>query len=128
MIVACIVRRLPYTVRSATATLIQIPLYTEEAAISLGASKLKTFFGVTVPMMSSGIISGAILSFVAIITEVSSAIILYNSSTMTLTIGTYITIANSRGAPCAFATVTTFITVVVLLVYIRLTGTEDVKL
>jgi len=128
MIVACVVRRLPYTIRSATATLIQIPMSMEEAAISLGASKLKTFFGVTVPMMSSGIVSGAILSFVAIITEVSSAVILYNNSTMTLTIGTYITISYSRGVPCAFAAVTTLITVIVLLIYIRLTGTEDVKL
>lgn len=128
MIAACVVRRLPYTIRSATATLIQIPMSMEEAAISLGASKMKTFFKVTVPMMSSGIVSGAILSFVAIITEVSSAVILYNNSTMTLTIGTYITISYSRGVPCAFAAVTTLITVVVLLIYIRLTGTEDVKL
>ena len=41
-------------------------------------------------MMSSGIVSGAILSFVAIITEGSSAVILYNNSTMTLTTGTYL--------------------------------------
>lgn len=128
MIVACVVRRIPYTIRSATATLIQIPMSMEEAAISLGASKFKTFLKVTVPMMSSGIVSGAILSFVAIITEVSSAVILYNNSTMTLTIGTYITISYSRGVPCVFAAVTTLITVVVLLIYIKLTGTEDVKL
>lgn len=128
MIVASVVRRLPYTTRSATATLMQIPMSMEEASISLGASKLKTFSKITVPMMSSGIISGAILSFVAIITEVSSAVILYNNSTMTLTIGTYISIAYSRGVPAAFASVTTLITVVVLLIYIRVTGTEDVKL
>ena len=128
MITACVIRRLPYTIRSASATLMQIPMSMEEASISLGSSKMKTFFRVTVPMMSSGIISGGILSFVAIITEVSSAIILYNNSTMTLTIGTYITISYSRGIPCAFATVTTLITVIVLLVYIKFTGTEDIKL
>ena len=128
MIVACVVRRLPYTIRSATATLIQIPMSIEEASISLGASKLKTFFKATVPMMSSGIVSGAILSFVAIITEVSSAVILYNTKTLTLTIGTYISISYSLGVPCVFATITTLITVIVLLIYIRITGTEDVRL
>ena len=76
MIIAVIIRRLPYTTRSATATLIQIPLSIEEASISLGASKMKTFFRITVPMMSSGIISGAILSWVSIVTEVSSGAIL----------------------------------------------------
>lgn len=89
MIIAVIIRRLPYTTRSATATLIQIPLSVEEASISLGASKMKTFFKVTVPMMSSGIISGAILSWVSIVTEVSSAAILYNNRSITLTVGTY---------------------------------------
>ena len=128
MVASCVVRRLPYTIRSATATLMQIPMSMEEASLSLGSSKLKTFFKVTVPMMSSGIVAGAILSFVAIITEVSSAVILYNNSTMTLTIGTYITISYSRGVPCVFAAVTTLITVIVLLIYIRVTGTEDVKL
>ncbi len=128
MIVACIVRRLPYTTRSATATLMQIPISMEEAAISLGASKLKTFGKITVPMMKPGIISGAILSLVAIITEVSSAIILRTNKTMTLTIGAYETIAYSKGVPCAFAAVTTLLTVIILLIYIRVTGTEDIKL
>lgn len=63
MVIALCIRRLPYTIRSSVATLQQIPLATEEAAISLGASKIKTFFKITVPMMSNGIISGAILSW-----------------------------------------------------------------
>ncbi|MEG2701860.1 MAG: iron ABC transporter permease, partial [Clostridia bacterium] len=78
MIMSLVIRRMPYTIRSATATLGQIPLSIEEASISLGASKLKTFFCVTVPMMKNGIVSGAILSWVAIVTELSSGIILYN--------------------------------------------------
>jgi len=128
MIVACVVRRLPYTTRSATATLMQIPMSIEEASISLGASKMKTFTKVTVPMMKSGVISGAILSLVAIITEVSSAIILRNNKTITLTVGAYETIAYSKGVPCAFAAITTVLTIIVLLSYIKITGTDDVKL
>ena len=129
MIIAVIIRRLPYTTRSATATLIQIPMSIEEASISLGASKMKTFFRITVPMMSSGIVSGAILSWVSIVTEVSSAVILYNNRSITLTVGTYSAISRGNfGAAAAFATVTTVLTALSLIVYMRVTKSENIEL
>ena len=119
MIMAVIIRRLPYTTRSATATLMQIPMSIEEAAISLGANKMKTFFKVTVPMMSSGIISGAILSWVSIVTEVSSAAILYNNRSITLTVGTYTAVNRGNlGEAAAFAAVTTVLTAISLVIYL----------
>jgi len=126
MIVALSIRRMPYTSRSATATMMQIPISTEEAAISLGAGKMKTFVVITIPQMASGIISGAILSFVSIVTEVSSTIFLFNNRTITLTIGTYQAISlGSYGTASAFATVTTLVTVVCLVVYLICTrGSE----
>ena len=126
MIIALAIRRMPYTSRSATATMMQIPVSTEEAAISLGAGKLKTFALITIPQMSSGIISGAILSFVSIVTEVSGTIFLFNNRTITLTIGTYQAISlGSYGTASAFATVTTLVTVVCLVIYLRAThGSE----
>ena len=129
MIIVVIIRRLPYTTRSATATLIQIPLSIEEASISLGASKMKTFFKITVPMMSSGIVSGAILSWVSIVTEVSSAVILYNNRSITLTVGTYSAISRGNfGAAAAFATVTTVLTALSLVVYMKVTKSENIEL
>ena len=126
---AIMIRRLPYTTRSATATLIQIPMSIEEASISLGASKMKTFFRITVPMMSSGIVSGAILSWVSIVTEVSSAVILYNNRSITLTVGTYSAISRGNfGAAAAFATVTTVLTALSLVVYMRVTKSENIEL
>lgn len=77
MIIALVIRRIPFTSRSATAKMMQIPESIEEAAISLGTSKSKTFINITVPMMTNGIISGAVLSWVSIITEMSSGVILY---------------------------------------------------
>ncbi len=44
MVIALIIRRLPYTIRSTVATLQQIPLTVEEASLSLGASNAKTFW------------------------------------------------------------------------------------
>ena len=129
MVIALAIRRMPYTSRSATATMMQIPISTEEAAISLGASKIKTFIKVTVPQMTSGIVSGAILSFVSIITEMSSGIFLYNNSTITLTLGTYNAITlGSYGTASAFATVTTLLTIVCLVLYLVCTrGSEKMS-
>jgi len=129
MVIALAIRRMPYTSRSATATIMQIPISTEEAAISLGASKLKTFAFITVPQMSSGIISGAILSFVSIITEMSSGIFLYNNRTITLTLSTYSAITlGSYGTASAFATITTLLTIVCLVLYLVFTrGNERVR-
>lgn len=129
MMLALVIRRMPYTIRSATASLMQIPISMEEAAISLGASKMKTFLTITVPMMAPGIVSGAILSWVAILTEVSSAIILYNNKTITLTMSLYLAIYRGKdGMAAAFASIVTVVTIISLLIYLRVSKTEDIKL
>lgn len=129
MVISFVIRRLPYTIRSATATLMQISMSIEEAAISLGASKLKTFAVITVPMMANGILSGAILSWVAIVTEMSSSIILYSNKSITLTMSTYLAILRGNdGMAAAFATILTVVTIVSLLLYLRISKSEDVRL
>ena len=129
MVIALVIRRLPYTIRSATATLMQISISIEEAAISLGASKAKTFVKITVPMMANGIFSGAILSWVAIVTELSSSIILYNNKSITLTMSTYVAISRGNyGLAAAFAAILTVVTTVSLLIYLAVSKSEDVSL
>lgn len=129
MIIALVIRRMPFTSRSATAAMMQIPMSTEEAALSLGASKIKTFIKVTVPMMYNGIVSGAVLSFASIITEMSSTVLLYNSRTITLTIGTYTSIVRGMtGVAAAFSAITTVFTVLCLVVYLFITNEEDVSM
>ena len=128
MIVALVIRRIPYTIRSSTATLQQIPMSIEEAAISLGSSKLKAFFTITVPMMANGILSGAIMSWVTIITELSTAIILYNLKTITLTLATYTYVSRGNyGIAAAYATILTLATVISLLVYMKVTGNKEIS-
>jgi len=128
LVIALVIRRMPYTIRSATATLMHIPVSIEEAARSLGASKLKTFFRITTPMMSAGIVSGALLSFVAIVTEMSSAIILYNNKTITLTMSAYVAISRGNyGLATAFSAILTVLTGVIVAIYLMITKEEDVK-
>ncbi len=127
MVIALCIRRLPYTIRSSVAILQQIPITIEEASISLGASKMKTFFGITVPMMSNGIISGAIISWVTIITELSTAIILYNSKTITLTLAVYTFVTRGNyGYAAALATVLTALTIVSLLVFMKFSKSKEI--
>ena len=129
MVISFVIRRLPYTIRSATATLMQISPSIEEAAISLGASKAKTFVKITVPMMANGILSGAILSWVAIVTEMSSSISLYSNKSITLTMSTYLaTLRGNDGIATAFATILTVVTIVSLLLYLKISKSEDVRL
>ena len=129
MIVALVIRRIPYTIRSSVATLQQIPMSIEEAAISLGSSKLKAFFKITVPMMANGILSGAIMSWVTIITELSTAVILYNLDTITLTLATYTHVSRGNyGYASTYATILTIATVISLLIYMKVTGNDEVSL
>ncbi len=129
MVISFVIRRLPYTIRSATATLMQISPSIEEASISLGASKAKTFAKITVPMMANGILSGAILSWVAIVTELSSSIILYSNKSITLTMSTYLAILRGNdGIAAAFAAILTVVTTLSLVLYLKVSKSEDVRL
>jgi iron(III) transport system permease protein len=129
MVMALVIRRLPYTIRSSVAILQQIPMSIEEAALSLGSSKVKTFFKITVPMMSAGIISGAVLSWVTMISELSTAIILYTGKTKTLTVAIYTeVIRGNYGIAAALSTILTVLTVVSLLIFMRVSKGRDISL
>jgi len=77
MVLAYFIRKLPYSVKSSEAALYQIHPALEEAAKSLGARPLRSFSSVTFPLIIGGILSGASLSFLHIMTELSSTIMLY---------------------------------------------------
>ncbi|MBN1390546.1 MAG: ABC transporter permease [Candidatus Thermoplasmatota archaeon] len=53
----------PFMVRSVSPVLEKIDRNVEEAALTLGAGKIKTFFFVTLPSIRSGLIAGSALTF-----------------------------------------------------------------
>lgn len=129
MIISFVIRRLPYTIRSSAAILNQVNISVEEAAISLGASNIKTFFKIVLPMMISGVISGAILSWVTIISELSTSIILYTGNTRTMTIATYTeVIRGNYGVAAALATILTMATVISLLIFFKITKEKEITM
>ncbi len=129
MVISMCIRRIPYTIRSSVAVLGQIPISVEEAAISLGASKTKTLVGITIPMMFSGILSGAIMSWVTLITELSSSIILYSSKTITLNLGVYVMVQRGTdGKACAISTILTLFTVLSLIIFNKVSKNGEISL
>lgn len=128
MIISLSIRRMPYTIRSSTAIIGQISPSIEEAAISLGASQVKTFLKVTVPMMLPGVLSGAIMSWITLISELSSSVILHNSSTKTLTVAIYSEVIRSNfGNAAAYSTILTLTSIVSLLIFFKVSGGKDVS-
>ncbi len=129
MVIAISIRRMPYTIRSSVATLQQIPITVEEAAESLGTTRGRTFLRITIPMMSNGIISGAILSWITILTELSTSIILYSSNTITLTLATYNFVSRGNyGCAAASASILTFFTALSLVLFFRISKTKDLSM
>ena len=128
IIISLTVRRMPYTIRSSTAIISQISPSIEEAAVSLGASEMRSFGEIMLPMMMPGVISGAIMSWVTVISELSSSIMLYRASTQTLTVAVYTeVIRDCFGNAAAYSTVLTVTSVLSLLLFFKLTGRRDIS-
>lgn len=129
LVVAFTIKRMPYTVRSSAAILRSIGISTEEASLSLGASNLKTFFRVTLPMMAPGVISGAIMSWITIITELSSSILLYTGKTKTMTIAIYTEVVRGNyGVAAALSTILTVITICSIFIMFKVTGSKEISM
>jgi iron(III) transport system permease protein len=86
LVLAYTVRKLPFTVRTSSGILHQIDPSLEEASISLGVSPLQTFLRLIVPLMLGGIVSGMVLTWVTVASELSSTVVLYSGPWRTLTI------------------------------------------
>ncbi|MDO5444823.1 MAG: iron ABC transporter permease [Eubacteriales bacterium] len=122
MIISYVIRKLPYTVRSGTAFLYQLDPSVEEASINLGVSPMKTFFTVTARMMLPGVMSGAVLSWITCINELSSSIMLYSGKTSTIAVAIYQEVVRmSDGTAGALATILTVTTIISLVIVFRLT-------
>ncbi len=81
LIVAYAVRRLPYVVRSAAAGLEQTPAVLEDAAVNLGAGRLRVVRTILLPLIAAHLIAGGLLAFSFAMLEVSDSLILAQRET-----------------------------------------------
>ena len=66
----------PYVIRSVTAGLVGMDPRLEEAAMSLGATRVQAFFKVTLPLLRSSLLSGAIFAFIISFSDINLALFL----------------------------------------------------
>ena len=79
-------RHTPFVIQSVTANFKQMDKHLEEVSRDLGASWWYTFQHVVFPLIIPGIVTGAIMSFITSIGELSSTILLYPPAWRTISI------------------------------------------
>lgn len=115
---------LPYSIRVISANLYRFNLSLEEAAMSLGANRLKTFFLVTVPLTKPGLITAGIFSFVISFNNFTATLFLIlRENTLPVEIFSYIRTENDPTI-AAISTCLILLTVVLIVVSERIVGLE----
>ena len=76
LILAYILRKLPFTVRAVFTSMIQTPEELEEAARSLGARRLRVIRKIVLPLTWRGVTAGLLLSAIYVLSEVSVSVTL----------------------------------------------------
>jgi iron(III) transport system permease protein len=116
LVLSYVIRKMPFIARSSASILYQLDPSLDEASISLGVSPMKTFYKVTFRLMMGGVVSGAILSWVTIISELSSTLVLRSPSWSTMTVEMYQgVVSDDLGKAAAFSSIMIISTVIPLL-------------
>ena len=89
IVLAYIIRRLPFGIRNASSTLYNVPNSIEEASISLGVAPVPSFLKVVLPLMVPAIAAAAVLTWTTTVAELSASIIVYSGGRETLPIQIY---------------------------------------
>lgn len=127
LVMGHVVITIPFTIRAALASLVGIRKSLVEAAISLGASPMRAFLDVTLPLARTGIVAGALMAFVLSFDEVAVSLFLADAFSQTLSI---VLVAEMRTnlnlTVAAIATVFSLLTVLIVLCLDRAIGLDNV--
>ncbi len=117
-------RRLPYFLRMAHSSYLQLDTSLEEASEVSGASKIRTFFHISLPLLLKGVLVGVVMFFIMAFQEISTAIFLYRGGWETLPIGIYLNWHRGMefGIAAAMAFLMIVITFILLLIISRIGG------
>jgi len=129
IVIAYTVRKLPFTVRASSAIVHQVDPSLEEASVSLGVSPLVTFLRLTVPLMLGGIVSGLVLTWVTLASELSSTVVLYSGPWRTLTVVMFQALEGTgAGVAVAAASVLIGIALIPVLIAYRLLRANELSM
>ena len=124
MPIALFARRLPYFLRMAHSSYLQLDPSLEEASEVAGAGKIRTFFHISLPLLLKGVLVGVVMFFIMAFQEISTAIFLYRGGWETLPIGIYLNWHRGMefGIAAAMAFLMIVITFILLLIISRIGG------
>jgi iron(III) transport system permease protein len=121
-LVLCI-RRLPYTVRGAYASLLLVHRSMEEAAASVGATRPRSFRDITLPLIWRGVLVGSLFSFMTSLQEASAVLFLSLGGWETIPVGIFaFYIAGSANEAAALGVVLIVVAALSVLVINRVAG------
>ncbi len=124
MPLALFARRLPYFLRMAHSSYLQLDPSLEEASEVSGAGKIRTFFKISLPLLLKGVLVGVVMFFIMAFQEISTAVFLYRGGWETLPIGIFLNWHRGMefGIAAAMAFLMIVITFILLLIISKVSG------
>jgi iron(III) transport system permease protein len=117
------IRRLPYTVRGSFASLLLVHRSMEEAAASVGATGLRSFRDITLPLIWRGVLVGSLFSFMTSLQEASAVLFLSLGGWETIPVGIFaFYIAGSANEAAALGVILIAVAAVSVIVINRVAG------
>jgi putative spermidine/putrescine transport system permease protein len=113
IVIAHAIIALPFMMRNCMAAMRGIDPALQEAAKTLGASNLRAFFEIVLPLAREGIVSGALLAFIISFNEFTLSYFLYTIDVFPLSIWLFQQ-SNTSFSPAIFAVSTLTIAITVL--------------
>jgi len=114
-------------VRVITAILYRFDISLEEAALSLGANRFKTFLLITIPLIKPGLLSAAIFSFAVSFNNFTATMfIVTKQTTLPVEVFSYIRTENDPTV-AAISSVFVVITIILILLNRKRLGAYELK-
>lgn len=89
LILGHIILTVPFVMRLVVASLVGFDRSIEQAALNLGAGPMKVFFQITLPIIKSGVIAGAIFAFITSFDDLTVALFIVSTDVVTLPVRIY---------------------------------------
>ena len=128
LVVGHVVITLPFVFLTVTSALYNMPAAVEEAARTLGAGQWTSFRKITLPLIRSGVMTGAILAFIMSFDNVNISLLLKAVGTTTLPIQLFDYLRYDFDPTAAAAsTISVLLTMTLLVVIDRIYGLRAVR-
>lgn len=128
LLIGHVVVTLPFVFLTVTAALYNMPASVEEAARTLGAGPWRSFFRITLPLIRSGVVTGALLAFIMSFDNVNISLLLKSVGTSTLPIQLFDHMRYDFDPTSAAAsTISVVLTMSLLIVIDRIYGLRAVR-